>query len=151
MVFDNNTCAVFLYLRLLPPYIIFESKHLWSSWIYQKSFAGKRITVSDWAWVEENFFFSWLSNRFVPCIVDVHRPVLLIFDDHQAQFNTRISKLALDHEIELLWLPAYSTIILQPLDVVTLTKVKMAWRKFLQSHNTQTNSKTIDKYVSCFW
>lgn len=95
--------------------------------------------------MEERIFFDWLSNHFVPFVGDVRKPVLLIFDGHQAHISTRISKLALEHGIELLCLPPHSTTILQPLDVVTLTKVKTAWRKILQMHNTQTNSQNIDK------
>ncbi|CAF3747959.1 unnamed protein product, partial [Rotaria sordida] len=57
-------------------------------------------------------------------------------------WNTWIS---MDHQVELLCLPPHSTTVLQPLDVVTLTKIKTAWRKLLVTHNTQTNSEKIDK------
>ncbi|CAF4643097.1 unnamed protein product [Rotaria sp. Silwood2] len=39
----------------------------------------------------------------------------------------------------------HTTTILQPLDLVTLTKVKTAWRQLLRKHNLQTNSAPIDK------
>ena len=131
--------------RLLPPYIVFAGKHLWSAWICKNSFSGTRFNASPSGWVEEHVFFDWLSKQFIPFVADTPKPVLLIFDGHKAHISTRIIKLAMDHRVELLCLPPHSTTVLQPLDVVTLTKVKTAWRKLLVTHNTQTNSQKIDK------
>ncbi|CAM2730587.1 unnamed protein product, partial [Rotaria socialis] len=47
--------------------------------------------------------------------------------------------------VQLECLPTHSTTILQPLDAVTLTKLKTAWRKLLHQHNFKTNSAPIDK------
>ncbi|CAF1519554.1 unnamed protein product, partial [Rotaria sordida] len=47
--------------------------------------------------------------------------------------------------IELECLPPHTTTILQPLDVVTLKKVKTAWRSLLVDHNTKTNSAPTHK------
>ncbi|CAF3921992.1 unnamed protein product [Rotaria sp. Silwood1] len=51
----------------------------------------------------------------------------------------------MDCQVELLCLPPHSTTVLQPLDIVTLTKIKTTWRKLLVTHNTRTNSEKIDK------
>jgi hypothetical protein len=52
---------------------------------------------------------------------------------------------AMNNDIHLECLPPHTTTILQPLDVVTLTKVKTAWRQLLTTHNRETNSQPIDK------
>lgn len=139
-IFSVLTCC-----RLLPPYIVFAETHLWSAWICKNSFPGTRFNASPSGWVEEHVFFDWLSKHFIPFVAHTPKPVLLIFDGHKAHISTRITKLAMDHQVELLCLPPHSTTVLQPLDVVTLTKVKTAWRKLLVTHNTQTNSQKIDK------
>ncbi|CAF4769515.1 unnamed protein product [Rotaria socialis] len=54
-------------------------------------------------------------------------------------------KLAMTNGVQLECLPTHSTTILQPLDAVTLTKLKTAWRKLLHQHNFKTNSAPIDK------
>ncbi|CAF1524853.1 unnamed protein product [Adineta steineri] len=131
--------------KLLPPYIVYAGTHLWNTWICKNSFAGTRYNTSLSGWVEEHIFFDWLSQHFIPYVEDIAKPVLLIFDGHKAHISTRIIKLAMDHHIELLCLPPHSTTVLQPLDVVTLAKIKTAWRKLLTAHNTQTNSQKIDK------
>ena len=51
----------------------------------------------------------------------------------------------MNNRIELECLPPHTTTILQPLDVVTLHKVKTAWRTLLTEHNTKTNSAPIGK------
>ena len=51
----------------------------------------------------------------------------------------------MENGIELKSLPPHTTTILQPLDVVTLNKVKIAWRSLLAHHNTKTNSAPIHK------
>ncbi|CAF1473829.1 unnamed protein product [Rotaria magnacalcarata] len=131
--------------KILPPYIIFQGAHLWSSWISKNCFPGTRFNASLYGWVEEHIFFDWLTYHFIPYVKDIPKPVLLILDGHNAHISTRISKIAIEYGIELLCLPPHSTTLLQPLDVVTLTKVKTAWRLLLNRHNIQTNSKPIDK------
>ena len=51
----------------------------------------------------------------------------------------------MENGIELECLSPHTTAILQPLDVVTLNKVKTAWRSLLADHNTKTNSAPIHK------
>ena len=86
----------------------------------------------------------WLKKHFIPYVQDILKPVLLIFDGHQAHISAPIIRAVMDHGMELLRLPPHSTTILQPLDVVTLKKVKTVWRLILKQRNTKTNSKPID-------
>ncbi|CAF4338994.1 unnamed protein product [Rotaria magnacalcarata] len=53
--------------------------------------------------------------------------------------------MAMQNGIELECLQAHTTTILQPLDVVTLKKVKTAWHSPLVEHSTKTNSAPISK------
>ncbi|CAF3385883.1 unnamed protein product [Rotaria socialis] len=62
-----------------------------------------------------------------------------------ASGDVEFIKLAMTNGVQLECLPTHSTTILQPLDAVTLTKLKTAWRKLLHQHNFKTNSAPIDK------
>jgi hypothetical protein len=75
----------------------------------------------------------------------IKRPIILFFDGHQTHISARIVKAAMDNQIELECLPPHTTTVLQPLDVVTLHKIKTAWRSLLVEHNIKTNSSPIDK------
>ena len=55
----------------------------------------------------------------------------------------------MDHEIHLECLPPYSITILQPLDVLTLSKVKTSCRR-LQNHYKETNNQPITKQKFVF-
>ncbi|CAF3032898.1 unnamed protein product [Rotaria socialis] len=82
--------------KILPPYIIFQGAHLWSSWISKNCFPGTRFNASLSGWVEEQIFFDWLRYHFIPYVKDIPKPVLLILDGHNAHISTRISKIAID-------------------------------------------------------
>ena len=132
-------------LRKLPPYIIYRGIKLWSSWITKNAFPGTRYNVTESGWVEEDVFYDWFTNQFCPAVKDIKRPVMLFFDGHRAHISARIVKHAMDNGIELECLPPHTTTILQPLDVVTLNKVKTGWRSLLEEHNMKTNSAPIGK------
>ena len=61
--------------------------------------------------------------------------------------STRIIKTAMDNSVQSKCLPPHAATILQPFDVVTLTKVKIAWRQLLRIHHLKTNSAPIDKVI----
>lgn len=129
----------------LPPYIIHRGRKLWSTWIPKNGFPGTRYNVTPSGWVEEEVFYDWFINQFCPTVQHIKRPLILFFDGHRAHISARIVKTAMDNGIELECLPPHTTTLLQPLDVVTLHKVKTAWRTLLTEHNTKTNSAPIGK------
>ena len=131
--------------RCLPPYIIHQAARLYDTWCPRNGFPGTRYNVSPSGWIEEPIFYDWFSNQFLPAVQSTRKPVLLIYDGHYTHISTRTIKLAMTNQIQLECLPPHSTTILQPLDLVTLTKVKTAWRKLLQQHNFKTNGAPIDK------
>ncbi|CAF2918027.1 unnamed protein product [Rotaria sp. Silwood2] len=129
----------------LPPYIVYRGIKLWSSWITKNGFPGTRYNVTQSGWVEEETFYDWFVNQFCPAVEHIKRPVMLFFDGHHAHISARIVKHAMVNKIELECLPPHTTTLLQPLDVVTLNKVKTAWRNILVDHNMKTNSAPIGK------
>ncbi|CAF4151860.1 unnamed protein product, partial [Rotaria sordida] len=131
--------------KKLPPYIIFQGAQLWSTSIPKNGFPGTRYNCTKSGWVDEPVFFHWFVNQFIPNVSKVKRPIILFFDGHQTHISARIVKAAMENQIELECFPPHTTIILQPLDVVTLHKIKTAWRSLLVEHNIKTNSSSIDK------
>lgn len=131
--------------RCLPPYIIYRGARLYDTWCPRNGFAGTRYNATESGWVDENVFYDWFMHQFIPSTKAIKRPIMLLFDGHSAHISTRIIKAAMENQIELECLPPHTTTILQPLDVVTLTKVKTAWRLLLNQHNLKSNSAPIDK------
>ncbi|CAF3621241.1 unnamed protein product [Rotaria sp. Silwood1] len=131
--------------ELLPPYFIYKGAKMWTTSIPKNGFPGSRYNCTETGWIDEPVFFDWFKNHFIPQVSTIKRPLILFFDGHYAHISVRTVKLAMENGIELECLPAHTTTILQPLDVVTLHKVKAAWRSLLVEHNVKTNSGPIDK------
>ncbi|CAF2132996.1 unnamed protein product [Rotaria magnacalcarata] len=131
--------------RCLPPYIIYKAAQLYDSWCPKNGYPGARYNVSTNGWADSDTFNDWFLHHFVPNVKHEKRPILLIMDGYKSHISTKIIKIALDHNVHIECLPPHSTTLLQPLDVVTLSKVKTAWRQLLETYNQKTNSKPIDK------
>ncbi|CAF4584080.1 unnamed protein product [Rotaria sp. Silwood2] len=131
--------------KFLPPYIIYRAQKLYDSWMPKISCRGTRFNATLSGWSEEITFFDWLRHHFVPAVKRVKKPILLLMDGHRSHLSTRIIKYAMDNKIHLECFPPHTTTILQPLDVVTLSKIKASWRKLLSNHFKQTNSTPLTK------
>ncbi|CAF4517648.1 unnamed protein product [Rotaria magnacalcarata] len=131
--------------KFLPPYIIFRAQRLFDVWIPRNGYPGSRYNATPSGWSDENTFYDWLCNHFTPAVKMVKKPLLLIMDGHYSHLSTRIIKYCMNNGIHLECLPPHTTTILQPLDVLTLSKVKTSWRKLLQNHYKETNAEPVSK------
>ena len=83
-------------------------------------------------WITCDSFFSWLANCFYPSIRDkVEFPFVMFMDGHSAHINLAVSDFCKDHGIILYCLPAHSSHILQPLDIVVFGPIKAEWNNQL--------------------
>jgi len=133
------------FTRFLPPYIIYKGLKLYDAWVPKNGYPGTRYNATPSGWSEENIFYDWLCNQFIPAVKLIKKPVLLLMDGHRSHISTRIIKYCMDNEIHLECLPPHTTTILQPLDVLTLSKVKTSWRKLLSNHFKETRAQTLTK------
>ncbi|CAF1507951.1 unnamed protein product [Rotaria sordida] len=131
--------------RFLPPYIVYKATHLYDAWCPKNGYPGARYNVSSTGWTDGEIFNDWFIHHFIPHVKNEKRPILLVMDGYKSHISTTIIKKALDHNIHIECLPPHSTTLLQPLDVVTLSKLKTAWRQLLKTYNQKTNSTAIDK------
>ncbi|CAF2042064.1 unnamed protein product [Rotaria magnacalcarata] len=77
----------------LLPYIIYRSMKLWSTWIPKNGYPGTRYNATLSGWVDEEVFYDWFVNRFLPAVAYIQRPLILLFDGHRAHISTRIVKM----------------------------------------------------------
>jgi hypothetical protein len=111
----------------------------------RNGYPGTRYNATISGWSEESVFFDWFQYHFVPNVKSVKKPILLLMDGHRSHLSARIIKYAMDNGIHIECLPPHSTTILQPLDVVTLSKLKLSWRKLLRDHFKETKSEAVTK------
>lgn len=129
----------------LPPYIIYKSKHLYDTWCPKNVIRGAMFNRTDSGWIDEDRFYDYFKELFIPQTKHIQRPLLLIFDGHTSHLSLKTTRLAIENQIHLLCLPAHATHILQPLDVYTLKYVKTQWRSLLWDFNRKNSVKKLDK------
>ena len=96
-----------------PPMLIF------SQWLPRMVSDGMpenwRFATNEKGYINTDLFVQWFEYTFVPYIGD-KQPVLFILDNH----STHVSKAFIDsarrHKVDLLYLPAHSSHLLQPQD-----------------------------------
>ena len=104
---------------------------LYDIWCVKNEFPDIKYSVSPTGWLEQSIFFEWFSRQFLSAIESIKRPILLIYDEHYTHTSTCTIKTAVDNAQQIEYLPPHITTILQPFDLVTLTKVKTSCRQLL--------------------
>ncbi|KAJ8965095.1 hypothetical protein NQ314_004383 [Rhamnusium bicolor] len=98
---------------LSAPLIIFQGRHLWTSWKGTSDLPNTCYAASEKGWMTTVIFNEWF-NKFVKLVTV--RPLLLIVDGHITHLDKSTIEMANKENITLLKLPAHTTDVLQPLD-----------------------------------
>ena len=94
---------------------------------------------STWSEVQQELLWvvlrlllvDWFEAQILPEIKTLPGKKILIGGNLSSHFNSRVLKLAQEHQIEFVCLPPNSTHFLQPLDVAFFGPLKQSWRKIL--------------------
>ena len=81
---------------------------------------GAKGAMSETGWTNGQVFKDYLVEHFIPFVrggADHSQLVLLIHDEHASHISPSFVEWAKEHNLMLLVLPAYTSHILQPLDV----------------------------------
>jgi len=82
-----------------------------------------RYNCSPSGWMESQQFIEWFEKVFIAATEHLEGNKLLIFDGHSSRISSSVVDLALKNNVELLCLPAHTSSILQPLDVVACSSL----------------------------
>ena len=120
----------------LPPFLIFPSKVLISSWFYNLPWDWV-IQVSPNGWTSNKLGLAWLKHfntHTKARSVGAHR--LLIVDGHESHNSHEFHKYCLEEKIIVLQMPAHSSHLLQPLDVGCFSPLKRAYSNKISGYGT---------------
>ena len=73
------------------------------------------FVTDEKGYINTDLFVQWFEHNFVPYIGE-KRPVLLILDNHSTHVSKTFIDAACRHKVDLLYLPAHSSHLLQPQD-----------------------------------
>ena len=130
----------------ITPVVIFKGKNLQTSWFSVDSIPDWYYTTSQNGWMSNEIGSWWLQHVFEPKT----RPAagiwrLLILDGHGSHVPTDFQYFAWTHKIYLLYLPAHSSHVLQPLDLAAFSVVKSRYRTLIRELAALDNSISIKK------
>ena len=88
----------------------------------------------------------WLEKVFIPQTKPRDRLArLFILNGHRSHETTDFHWKCLEHDIYLLFLPAHTLHVLQPLDLIVFSSLKRLYRKELQKLSSLIDSTLIGK------
>lgn len=113
----------------IQPLVIFKGKHLQTSWFNYQNLPNWEFTTSENGWTSNDIGLEWLKRCFLPETVPnngVWR--LLILDGHASHVSVDFMYECKMKMVLLLFLPAHSSHVLQPLDLGTFASLKAHYR-----------------------
>lgn len=116
--------------RTLPPYILYKAKYIYDSWT--EGGPPRAMYDSDESgWFTMGAFENWFNRVAIPYFRSLEGPKVLIGDNYASHVSDSVVEACQDLNIKFVLLPANSTHICQPLDVVWFRPIKAAWREAL--------------------
>ncbi|TIA44936.1 hypothetical protein D6C77_10764 [Aureobasidium pullulans] len=114
------------------PLIIFKGQNLQTTW-FNKLTPHWQYTTSENGWTSNNTCLQWLVHMFVPQTQPIHNGYrILLCDGHGSHVTTEFMYQCKINKVELIYLPAHSSHVLQPLDVGAFSPLKGKYRQFIQ-------------------
>ncbi|KAJ8968940.1 hypothetical protein NQ314_002032 [Rhamnusium bicolor] len=124
--------------KLLPPYVVYKSKHLWDTWT-ENGPPGTLYENTASGWFESRTFADWFITLLLP---KLQEKKVVIGDNLSSHINVEILDLCRVNDIHFVCLPPNSTHVTQPLNVAFFGLMKRAWREILSKYiETQMGSR----------
>jgi len=129
--------------QAIPPFIIFAGKQVSPLWT-DNEVNGTRYAVSDKGWADQELFYFWLKDHFLPNAVS-RRPLFLLLDGHSSHFEPKTIQFAKDNDVIIFCLPPHTTHECQPLDVSFFRALKTSWQQACHTFYQKNPYKVISK------
>jgi hypothetical protein len=137
------------------PAVIYKGKTVQQQWFPSQldKFSGWYFTATENGWTTDGTALEWLEKVFIPQTKPRDRSArLLILDGHGSHETTDFLWRCLEHNIYVLFLPAHTSHVLQPLDLTIFSPLKRAYRKELHNLSSLLDSTPIGKrnFLVCY-
>ena len=140
---------------LTDPAVVYKGKSVQQQWFPSQLdlFDNWHFTATENGWTTDATALEWLEKVFIPQTQPRdHSARLLILDGHGSHETTEFLWKCLEYNIYLLFLPAHTSHVLQPLDLTVFPSLKRACRKELQKLSSLIDSTPIGKrnFLICY-
>ena len=105
------------------------------------------VTFSENGWTSNDIAVEWLEKVFLPQTKpnDPSEARLLIVDGHGSHTSDLFMATCYLNNVYLLFLPAHTSHILQPLDLGSFSSLKAAYRRFVGEYTAETDKSKLGK------
>jgi hypothetical protein len=111
----------------IPPFIIFDGKLHQTTWYHTGIPTTWRIAISENGWTNDKLGLEWIQHFHENTKHCKGKWRLLIFDGHGSHSTSEFRDFCLQNDILTLCMPAYTSHILQPLDVSCFGPLKKVY------------------------
>jgi DDE superfamily endonuclease/Tc5 transposase DNA-binding domain len=135
----------------ISPLVIFKGQNLQSTWFPPniQSLENWHWTATKKAWTSNEIGVKWLETKFLLETTPATGTTeyrLLICDGHGSHATVDFMKLCKDNRVILLYLPAHTSHLLQPLDISCFSPLKSRYHKELGQLSSLDDSAPIKKH-----
>ena len=133
--------------------VIFKGQSLQTTWFPSSYVPDWIYTTSENGWTSKAIGVEWLQRIFIPeTAVSDGQYRLLILDGHGSHIDIDFLWLCKLHRIQLLYLPAHTSHVLQPLDLAPFSVIKSSYRRQIQELASLDDAAPIKKerFITCY-
>jgi 4-hydroxybenzoate polyprenyltransferase len=134
----------------LNPLVIFKAKSIQEQWFKKDSQAkhpGWHVTFSENGWTSNDIAVEWLGTVFLPQ-TQPENPAdsrLLIINGYGSYTSDEFMAMCYLNNVHLLFFPAHTSHVLQPLDLGCFSSLKTAYRRLVGEHTALTDTTKVGK------
>ena len=126
--------------------VIFKGKHLQTTWFPATSTPNWLYTTSENGWTSNLIGSEWLQRIFIPNTTHSSGGYrLLLLDGHGSHTPIDFMWLCKVNRIQLLYLPAHASHLLQPLDLAPFSVLKSRYRNQIQALSALDDAAPVKK------
>ncbi len=131
--------------RKLRPWIIFKAKIQQKAWL--EAYPEAHITTSPNRWTDNELGLWWIKRCFKKetAVTQKGEYRILLVDGHASHITTAAIKYCVRKKIILLYLPAHTTHLLQPLDVGVFAPLATAYKNNIHTITRFSAAYSVDK------
>ena len=116
--------------ELLPPFVVYKSKHLYDSRVTGGP-EEARYGRTKSGWMDEFCFQEWFKTIAIPYFKKLDGPKAMIGDNLSSHLSGEVIGLCKKNNIKFICLPPNTTHLTQPLDKAVFAPMKRLWRAIL--------------------
>ena len=129
------------------PLVIFKGTNVQNTWFLESNTSDWLYATSAKAWTSNYLAVEWLKQVFLPETAPVEDggPRILLCDGHASHCSIEFMWTCYQNNVHLVYLPAHTSHVLQPLDLSVFSQIKRSYRAQIETLSALEDAAPIKK------